>query len=507
MAIPMTQIPQNLLVPLFWVEVDNSAANSGGGDNPKTLLAGQKLAAGTATVNEAVQVTSKALASTLTGFGSDLHRMCLRALDQDPLGDLWILPLIDDAAGTEASETFLVSGPATSSGTIHLLLGGRKVTAGVSDGDTASDIRDAIVTAITDSALPLGVTAAATVTAGEFTITYVHKGTTGNSFDVRANYAGQPGGESYPEGVGITAAGNDIEQIPAVLSGGATDPDLSTAIANMGDEPFDYIGHPYPTATVLDAFETELSDRWGALKEVYGHAFTVHRATVGTLSTFGNTRNDPHHTVFGYDLVPTCNAELSAGVTAACARELKADPARPLQTVKLAGFLPPRISHAFSAENQNTLLHDGIATLYRAGSSLRITDAVTTYRENAAGDPDDSYRDLTTLATLQNILRRFKTRITSKYPRVKLVNDGTPIAPGQAAVSPSTIRAEIVSQYIEFERELLVENRAAFIENLVVERNATNPKRLDILYPPDLVQGLGVVAVLAQFRKQYPTEG
>jgi phage tail sheath gpL-like len=505
MAIPFTQIPTNLRVPLFWVEVDNSAANPGGGGKPKSLLVGLKLAAGSATADVPVQVTSKALASDLFGFGSDLHRMCLRAFEADPFGELWALP-IAEATGTNASATLQVvaASGAESDGTVHLYLGGRKVAVSVSEGDSAGDIRDAILSAISDSDEPLGITAS-THAVDEFIVTYVHDGTTGNSFDIRANYAGRAGGEAYPSGVTVELGGNDIDGTPGTLSGGATDPSLSTAITNMGDEPFDYIASSWAGTTELDAFETELADRWGALKQTYGHVWSALRDTQGNLSTAigDGARNDPHMSVVGYDKIPTVSCELAAGAMAACARELKIDPARPLQSVALRGFLLPTISDAFTVTQQDSLLNDGVATLYRGGGKLRITRMVTTYQQNDAGDPDVSYLDVTTLATLQYVLRALRNRITSKFPRHKLVNDGTSFATGAAVVSPSTIRAELVAQYIELERAALVENREAFKTNLVVERDDTDPNRVNVLYPPDLVNGLRVLAVLAQFRLQY----
>ena len=42
-----------------------------------------------------------------------------------------------------------------------------------------------------------------------------------------------------------------------------------------------------------------------------------------------------------------------------------------------------------------------------------------------------------------------------------------------------------------------------FKENLIVERNATDPNRLDVLFPPDLINQLRVFATLVQFRLQY----
>ena len=49
----------------------------------------------------------------------------------------------------------------------------------------------------------------------------------------------------------------------------------------------------------------------------------------------------------------------------------------------------------------------------------------------------------------------------------------------------------------------LVEDLANFKSHLIVERNVNDPNRLDVLYPPDLINQLRIFAVLAQFRLQY----
>ena len=49
----------------------------------------------------------------------------------------------------------------------------------------------------------------------------------------------------------------------------------------------------------------------------------------------------------------------------------------------------------------------------------------------------------------------------------------------------------------------LVENLAAFKAHLIVERDPNNPNRVNVLYPPDLINQLRIFAVLAQFRLQY----
>jgi phage tail sheath gpL-like len=93
--------------------------------------------------------------------------------------------------------------------------------------------------------------------------------------------------------------------------------------------------------------------------------------------------------------------------------------------------------------------------------------------------------------------------VTTKFGRHKLVNDGTSVAAGQAVCTPSMIKSEIIALYKQWERLALVENTATFIANLVVERSLTDPTRVEVLYPPDLANGLMIFALLAQFRLAY----
>ena len=128
---------------------------------------------------------------------------------------------------------------------------------------------------------------------------------------------------------------------------------------------------------------------------------------------------------------------------------------------------------------------------------------MTTYQKNAFGDNDTSYLDSETLHTLAYIIRTLRTTITSKYPRHKLASDGTKYGTGQAIVTPNVIRGELIAQYQKLEMKGIVENSELFKKYLIVERNVDDPNRLDVLLPPDLVNGLRIFAALVQFRLQY----
>lgn len=170
----------------------------------------------------------------------------------------------------------------------------------------------------------------------------------------------------------------------------------------------------------------------------------------------------------------------------------------------LTDILAPRAGKRFLLTERQSLLNYGIATSFVSGGVLRVERAITTYQKNAFNQADPSYLDSETLHTLTEVTRRLRSRITQKYPRHKLANDGTRFGAGQAIVTPSVIRGELLAEYADMEQLGLVENAALFAKYLIVERDGTNPSRLNVLLPPDLVNQLRIFAVLNQFRLQYP---
>ncbi|EFG1731554.1 phage tail protein, partial [Escherichia coli] len=197
---------------------------------------------------------------------------------------------------------------------------------------------------------------------------------------------------------------------------------------------------------------------------------------------------------------------LAASRTARAAVFIRNDPARPTQTGELVGMLPAPKGKRFTMTEQQTLLSHGVATAYVESGVLRIQRDVTTYRKNAYGVADNSYLDSETLYTSAYVLRKLKSVITSKYGRHKLASDGTRFGPGQAIVTPAVIKGELLATYRQLERAGIVENYELFKQYLVVERDASDPNRLNTLFPPDYVNQLRVFAVVNQFRLQYSEE-
>lgn len=499
MAVSFNYIPANVRVPLFYAEMDNTQAGYFT-QNKRSLLIGQKLTAGLATVNTPYLVSTSDMAKTLFGAGSMLARMHAIYRQQDPFGEVWCIAVADAGAGVQATGTITVTGPAIAGGAINLYIAGQRVQVAVAPNDAATAIATNINAAI-NAAADLPVTS--TVASAVVTLTCKWKGATGNDITVLDSFRGFAGGESLPAGVALAYSGSGY------LTAGATNPTLAgTAIVAMGDDEYDYVIHPYNDSANLDALMTEYNDsvgRWAWSRQVYGHCYTALRGALSALTTAGGLRNDPHHTIAGIDNdCPAPVWEYAAAYGGANAVCLNVDVARPTQTTPLTGLLTPRAGKRFLLTERQSLLNYGIATSYVSGGLLRIERAITTYQKNTWGQPDPSYLDSETLHTLAEITRRLRNVITQKYPRHKLADDGTRFGAGQAIVTPSVIRGEIVAEYSNMELLGLVENHDLFAKYLIVERDSTNPNRINVLLPPDLVNQLRIFALLNQFRLQYP---
>lgn len=460
---------------------------------------------------QAWPITSGAQARTMFGQGSQLARMVDAYRQSDGFGELWCLPLLDDPAATAATGTITIGGAPSGGGTIPLYIDGISVPVPVTAVMTAANIAAAIaasVNALTTSQLTpahdLPVTASAT--GSTVTLTAKQKGLAGNDIDFRLAYLGVQGGEVLPAGITVALAPvTGAASGAATLSGGATNPinALTSGLAALGDQPFDFIGMPYGAdAAALNEFQTWLGDasgRWSWNNQIFGGAFTAARNNVAGLQTLGTGRNDQHMTILGAFDSPSSPAIWAAALLGACAQSLRADPALPLHDLAMPAVLAPPAVSLFVASDRNTLLWDGISTFRVSGAQVLTEKIITTYQLNAFGMPDDSYLNVETLFTLAFVLQYLKTRVTSKFARVKLADDGTRIGPN--TVTPAIVKSEIIAAYGDLETLGLVQDTADFAKAVDVERNTTNRNRIDVLWPGTLIDQLDVFALLAQFRR------
>lgn len=481
-------VPSNLRIPFFAIEINNSQAVQGAQAlEYRGLLMGQRKTAGTVAAHVLTPLTNADQAKTYFGVGSILAQMAEAWFANNKTTRVDAIALDDAGAGVQATSTMVVSGPATAAGTIYLYIGGRRILTSVANSDAASAIATAIAAAVNaDTNLPV---TAAVETAVNVVLTANHKGVLGNKIDLRLNYND---GEALPAGVGVTTP---------VFASGVTNPTLTTAIAALGDIWYHVIAFPWTDATSLTAIEAELSRRFGPMVQADGVAISSDIDTVANLQTLGNGRNSQHLSIAGMKLKPSTPWEFAARVAANVALYGAIDPARPFQTLELVGALPPADSARLTNTENNTLLYSGISPCAAdSGDKVRILRMITTYKTNSQGQSDTSYLSLTTMLTLMYLRWDFRTFIQNRYPRHKLASDGTRVGAGQAVITPAIGKAEALSRFRIWEEMGLVEGFDQFKRDLIVERNSTNPDRLDFLLPPDLINQFIVGAGQIQFR-------
>ncbi|WP_322080167.1 phage tail sheath subtilisin-like domain-containing protein [Burkholderia cenocepacia] len=490
MTVPFKQIPQNIRTPLFFAEIDNSRANTAV-TNQRALLIGP-MTTGGATANIPLLSAGTGDANVQFGANSVLALMTAAYRQNDQFGEVWCLPVADAGGAVAATGSIAFTAAPTANGVISLYVADQLVSVPVTQGMTTAQIATAVAAAINLIPAMPATAAAATNTV---TLTADNKGLVGNDIDIRFNKQGAAGGEILPAGLTATIT---------AMTGGATNPSLTTALGNLLDMPFDFIACAFTDTTSMDAIKAFLNDstgRWSWQQQVFGHAFYAYRGTWGSLTTFGTARNNQHETVMGFNDSPTPSWQWAAATAAVTAVSVRADPGIPMQTVALTGISAPPLQSRFNLSQRNTLLYDGISTFTVADDgTVAIENLITTYQTNAFGQPDNSYLEIETMFLLAYVLRRLRTLVTSKYARVKLAADGTRFAPGSAIVTPKIIKADQIAEYRQMEYEGYVQGSDIFAQALIVEQNASNPNRVDVLWPGTLINQLRIFALLAQFR-------
>lgn len=486
----MGSIPSNLRVPFVAVAFDPSQASPGAAVLPwQGLLIGQKLSTGAAAADTVVRCGSVADAITAGGRGSMLQDMAVGWFAVNPFIPLQLGVLADNGAGVAATGTIVFNNAATSSGTIPFYCGGVLVSLGVSAGDATTAMAANLSAAINANAdLPI----TAGVASATVTVTFRHKGLSGNAYDIRANFnssdkAQNPAGATWT----ITA-----------MSGGTTSPSLTNLFAAISSMWFQVWAHPYTDSTTLGAIETELASRLGPMRSIDGVAITSANGNSSTLATLGTARNSPSSCIPAQTgaspLTPPWR--FAAETAALVASSASNDPAQPFNTLAYSNAIGTAPTDQFDATTRNTLLFDGIATSKLGpGGVVQMERLITTYQLNPSGQSDVAYLDATTMFTLMYL--RFTLRSAFlKYARYKLADDGTKFEPGQPVMTPSLGTSVVMTWFSEMEAKGLVEDRAGFKAALQVNRNTSDRNRLDILVPPNLVNGLDVVAASLQFR-------
>lgn len=464
--IAFSQIQASIRKPGKYAEFNTAlAVRTLPGNLQKTLIVGQRLAAGTVLANTVVDVFSDVKAAEYFGRGSIAHLMVKAALVANPYLSLQVIAMDDAVAGVAASNTVTVTGTATGTGVLTVQVGDDDalVQIAVASGDVDTAIAAALKAQF-DNQPDLPVTAS--VAAGVVTMTAKNKGTLGNGLKVSSS---------------CTAAGVTVANTSP--TGGATDPTIATALAVVFASGHNIIITPWNDSTNLTALRTHLDGVSGALEKRGCIGIAAHTGTLAAATTLAPSINSGRISMI---LVPNAyenSYEVAAAYGAVVAYE--EDPARPLNTLALTGIAAPPLANRLSRTEQETCLYNGVTpSEVGPGDVVQIVRAVTTYTKDPQSIPDISLLDLTTIRTLDYGRKALVERISLRFPRSK-----------KSARVKKQIREEILDVMYKLEDLEIWEAVKENEDGVLVEDDLQDPNRVDIRIPADVVNGLHVVAM------------
>ena len=415
--LPFNEIPSYQMLPGEFVEVQPDYNNLGLLPYPsRILLIAQKLLTGSGIVLNRNQVIRSSDGAALGGVGSMADQMvnALFAAQQNIPTDLI---LVADASGaTKATGTITIAGTWTMNGTFPLEVAGVYLGVGFASTDTPTTLAADIVAAVNAYGQPQGVALPVTAanTAGVVTFTARHGGLCGNDIKLEV---GALVGDSLAPGMTATVVG---------MSGGATNPAISTVISAINNIRYSDIVCPWQDESNIQALTAELDRRYGAMVKLDGTGYVVFTGSFSTIQTTKSYVNGKCLTAMGITNPPTVPWALAAAFGGMAATKLTDDPARQLRGLALPGIVGSRpVDHMYDQERE-LLLEGGVSTFTElVDGTVVLERVVSTYLTNSEGVPDPAWQDIMTSKVMTRVRYDWRNYWGLLYPRNKLAPDGS----------------------------------------------------------------------------------
>ena len=488
--------------------------NSGGQYAPvnRFILIGFKTGAGVMATDVAIPVASQQQVDQLAGPGSMLREMYRVAVQNSPVLPIWIMaPSGNDTGLTKAVNTITIAGSlVVGQGTFEFC--GETIQIPVGPTDTPTTIATAIAAAINNYYNPLTgamLPATATSSAGVVTWTARNGGITGNEIDVWVN----------PKILGNVFAISGVWTAAQSTAGAGSPTGNAAALAALGDSPADVVVCPFSDSTSLSSYTSWANDnsgRWSWDRQSYGHVWCAAVNTYSGLTTLGgSTNNDRHTTVLGC-FSPGANGTphgswlwiaAFAALTAPWLFDITTGNVNRAQLgLVVQGIRPPRDASVIPTYTaRNSLVQTAISTwIVNAAGQVCVSKIVTTYLTGLSGQPDTTFRNVQAMYAIAGGLAFLRAGLATMFGQRSLAQSN----PGNlgAIVTPSDIKGGFISLYSQLANQGVFADPATFASLLQVQINATNPDRVDVFCPVELVNPFDILAANATFYQQYPPQ-
>ncbi len=491
----MTGVPSNIIIPFVGVEFDSSRASAGPAEVPINLLViGQRLAAGTIPTETKFTAFNADEVGLKAGYGSMLHRQAIKIFQNNRTVPVTFLGTDDAGGSAAATYAFTIGGSAaTAVGEFVCYVAGQRYAVGVAIADTPTVVAAALVVLLVADVANLQVTSGSV--AGLVTLTCKNKGVAAGDLDVRFNYND---GESIPAGLTISAV------TPVA---GTVDPDISDALAVVGDDWYNVGTQPFTDNTNMNLLETYLASIAGPMVQRDSVFYQALRDTLANMITYGvdtaNRNSEFTVTLPAYQRMES-TYEIAAAVAVAACVSIQERASTPLHRIRLEGFSVLDSNDKWDSTERNQLAKSAISTL-TDDNGVQTEATVTMYLLNSASAADTAYQQQNTVFTLSALRYRFVNQILTKYPRALLADAADNLEAGIQIMTPAIGKGEAVAWFRQAQRDGLVDPSDAaldqFKEELTVIRDSVNNNRLNWVLPPDLMNqfivGSGVMQFLA----------
>lgn len=488
----------------------------------RVLLVGQKTSAGSATAGVLVENLSSSGAPENALFGQDsmLAAMARGFKKVNKVVQVDALPVDDDGSGVPRVVTFTIGGPSTAAGTVTVVVGSEidhKFEVAVASGDSATDIADAITLAVNaDPNVPF----TASNVAGLVTLTAVNDGTVANDLGIEVITA---------------AAGVTLSVQVAETTAGSVDPTL-TGILDVATDRYQGIVWPYADESVVAAF---LLPRFNPSNTVLdGVAFITIQDTHSNALTTLNALNDQNLVFFvdkttsevvgsikGY-LGPAQNeasyvkSAIFAGIRAlrltdgASISQLLTSTASldqfggvalaslPYFNTPLDDFPVIAAGRGWTDSEIEQLFGAGgsVFGVNRLGSAALVGEVVTTFKTDAAANPDPTFQFLNYVDTSSNIREYYVNNYRSRFAQSRLTEGA--VSRGRDMANETIIRAFSERLYQDLagaDFVLVQDGEAAFVfykDNLAIILDISLGKVTITMLTPIVTQLRVIVATI-----------
>lgn len=475
----------------------------------RTLILGQKLAAGTAPAGVLIKdFPADKSENILFGERSHLAGLVRTFKNLNKLSPLDVIPLADPT-GAQGTCVITFSGTATEDGQFVVTIGSQnshRFLIDVSVDDTETVIGDALVSKATlDTSAPF----TAVNVSGAVTITASNIGVVSNDWSVSV--------ENEIEGVTVAVTG---------WTGGTGIPTLTGILDQV--ETIRYRTTLWPSSYPIDEIKTHLDSKFNATNDVLdGVAVQTKVDTLANLRSYASGIDDQSVVVLDQRLINETFVKggdalefpdvLASAVAAVRALRFTSDAnlseiltttasvdqfggahiaTLPYFNTLLPGFNPPNPKNEFTQGEFAELNASGVANI---GANLNYTrlilgTIVTTYLTDSVGNSDKSFKFLNTVDTVSIIREFYFINLRQRFAQCRLT-DGD-LLPGYSMANAASIRAYCRRLYIELANTAIVakgsEAAREFNRQLIIQTELSSGTAF-ITMAPLLVSQLRVI--------------